>query len=164
MLQSRLSSRKQGVFLEKFPWVMSRNTIPPCFTFWHLSHRAPSMDAVSWFLQIPPNPRRTSRASTSTVSRLPSLFLRSSVRPSTPDSKPGKSRSVSWSPHVEVWRQPSRSVTWHTHVRVTIIPATAPRELRGRRAQHRLLLRGRHFDALRVVLRRPERLSIGHHG
>jgi hypothetical protein len=84
------------------------------------------MDPVSWFLQIPPNPRRTSSASnTSTVSRLSSLFLRSSVRPSERDDEPRQkpSRSVRWDTHVEVWQQLSRSVSWSTHVEVFIIPA-----------------------------------------
>ncbi|KAJ1481112.1 hypothetical protein T484DRAFT_1808619 [Baffinella frigidus] len=32
-------------------------------------------------------------------------------------------RRISWSTHVEVFRQPSRSVTWDTHVEVIIIPS-----------------------------------------
>ena len=85
-----------------------------------------SMDHVAWFLQIPRNPRRTSSTdSTTTVSMLASRLLRSSIRPSEPDDTPRRrrSRSVSWSSHVEVWQQPSRSVTWSAHVEVFIIPA-----------------------------------------
>jgi hypothetical protein len=61
------------------------------------------------------------------MSKLLSLFLRkrSSVRPSGQDEKNRQKppRTVSWNPHIEVWRQPSRSITWSTHVEVFIIPA-----------------------------------------
>ena len=72
-----------------------------------------NMDAVSWFLKTPPNPRSPGRSSdmsgTSTVSRLSSLFLRSSVRRSGPSETPQQ--------------VPSRNVSWNTHVEVFVIPA-----------------------------------------
>ena len=80
------------------------------------------MTAVSWFLQIPPNPRRTNRSS-SALSKLAFLLWRSSSPPSGDKTKQLKpSRTVSWNPHVEVlWR--SRSVTWTENLEVIIIPA-----------------------------------------
>jgi hypothetical protein len=90
------------------------------------------MVAVLCFSQIPaPNPRRTSSASsassTVTVSRLSSLFQRSSVRPvcrSGDDQLQQKpSRTVSWDTHVEIFSPSRRSVSWTTHVEVFIIPA-----------------------------------------
>jgi len=87
------------------------------------------MNTVSWFLQIPPNPRspdRTSdRSSTSTASRFSSLFLRSSVRRPGPHEMPQQrpSKTVSWSTHIEIVPQPSWSVSWSTHIEVFVIPA-----------------------------------------
>jgi len=107
------------------------------------------MDPVAWFLKIPPDPRspnsntssplslgRTGSSPSSGVgSMLSSLFLRSwseeglrrksSVRPSGPDGKPRQkpARTVSWNPHVEVWRPTARSVTWSAQVEIFIIPA-----------------------------------------
>ena len=80
----------------------------------------PSMDPVSWFLKIPPNPRGTR----SDV-RPPSLSLRSSGHPEDePRHKPAApARSVSWSMLVEVWQQDARSVTWSAQDEVFIIPA-----------------------------------------
>jgi len=107
----------------------------------HLSAEPDSMDdTVSWFLQIPPNPRRTSSANSNTTlsrlssllsnassSRLASLFQRSSIRPSgpndTPRHVPSRSASCRSTTHVETWRQPSRSVSWSAHVEVFVIPA-----------------------------------------
>jgi len=102
-----------------------------------------SMDPVAWFLQIPPNPRHM--RSTSTVSRLSSLFLHSprsepddiqeeESRLISPPTQPSTStstrtqcrktpaRSVTWSTHVEEWRQPPWSVSWSAQVEVLIIP------------------------------------------
>ena len=96
-----------------------------------------SMDPVVSCDQISPNRRTASTASgTSTVLRISSqsMFLRSSLRPPGPPddtlrqrqsrsiSLPS-SRSVSWNPHVEVWRQPSRRVSWSAQVEVFVIPA-----------------------------------------
>ena len=109
----------------------------------HFRQASPRMDdAVSWFLQIPPNPRRTSSSSSSssafsrlsslvssgsstrTVSKFSSLYRRFSVRPSGPDDKPRHKPSQTVSrrgnTHVEVWRQPPRTVSWSAEV---VIPA-----------------------------------------
>ena len=94
-----------------------------------------SMDPMASCDRISPNRRTASAASgTSTVSRISSMFLRSSLRPSGPPddltrqtlSRPASlpsSRSVRWSTHVEVWQQPSRCVSWSAHVEVFVIPA-----------------------------------------
>ena len=67
------------------------------------------------------------------MSRLSSLFLRSSVRPSGPDDEPRRkpfrtvrlppSGSYSWESQVEIQRPFRRSVSWNTHVQVFIFPA-----------------------------------------
>ena len=73
------------------------------------------MDSVSRFHQIPSSSRSTSSDST----------VRSSVRSSRPDGELRQKlcRTVSWSPHIEVWLLASRSVSWNTHVEVFVIPA-----------------------------------------
>ena len=74
-----------------------------------------SMDSVSRFHQIPPSSRSTSSDRT----------VRSSVRRPGPDGELRQKlcRTVSWSPHIEVWLLASRSVSWNTHVEVFVIPA-----------------------------------------
>ena len=92
----------------------------------HLSTAPQTMVSGAWLQQIPRNPRRTSSTSSaSTVPMLSPRLLRGSVHSSQPDDNPPQrsSRSVTWSSHVEVWRQPSRSVTWSAQVEVFIIPA-----------------------------------------
>jgi hypothetical protein len=86
---------------------------PPCDCPWRTS----SMEAASWFLQIPPSPFSSASISPSTVSGLSSLLLCHSVLPSGPDDRPPQQN------------QPRR-VTWNTHVEVFIIPARDPRQLR----------------------------------
>jgi len=86
----------------------------------------PHSMTVARSLRIPPNPHTASSASiTSTVSGISPLFLRSSVRGSRPDDTPRQtsSRTVRWSTHVEVFRQPARTVSWSAQVEVFIIPA-----------------------------------------
>jgi hypothetical protein len=63
------------------------------------------------------------------MSKLSSLLLRSSVRPSGQDGtlRQRPPRTVSWNTHIEVWRQPARSITWSTQVEVFTIPAREER-------------------------------------
>ena len=104
--------------IERTLWELGEyNTTPPFVGF-----KLHNMDPVAWFLQIPPNPRYISGVST--VSRPSFLFLRSSIRRSEPDDTPRKtpSRSVTFSTHVEEWRQPPCSVSWSAQVEVFVIP------------------------------------------
>ena len=107
------------------------------------------MSAVSWFLQIPPNPH-SKTTSTSTMAMLSSLLTRSPSSPSgnnqprqeptrtvggnksrlkpsrtVGDNKPRQKppRTVSWDPTVEVGRRTFKSVTWSENVEVFIVPA-----------------------------------------
>jgi len=82
------------------------------------------MNAVAWFLQIPPNPRRTISASCASNEHFLFRFMRSSVRASGDNTTwQMPLRTVSWNTHVEIFRQTSRSVSWNTHVEVFTIPA-----------------------------------------